>query len=148
MNKILLLNGPNLNMLGRREPEKYGSTSLNEIIDNLKTKAKAYDIEILDYQSNHEGNLIDFIHKESQNAKAMIFNPGAFTHSSIALRDAILAVELPFIEIHLSNVYKREKFRHQSYFKDIALGQIIGLGALGYELALKAIAHKIQSKEL
>lgn len=138
---ILLVNGPNLNLLGQREPEKYGTLSLACIVEKIRLLAQSQNYGFLDFQSNHEGELIDFIQQKGKKAKGMILNPGALTHTSIALRDAILAVALPFIEVHLTNIYQREPFRHHSYFKDISLGQIVGLGVLGYELAFSALTQ-------
>lgn len=139
MAKILALNGPNLNLLGSREPQHYGNATLAQINDRLKDMAQAGGHELLAFQSNAEHELIERIHSSQQEAVAfIIFNPAAFTHTSVALRDALSAVEIPFIEVHLSNVHAREPFRRQSYFSDIAVGMISGLGAQGYELALQA----------
>lgn len=139
MANILLLNGPNLNLLGTREPEKYGSASLSEIEQKITTQAEQNHHKVLCFQSNAEHELIGRIHAaKDENIDFILFNPAAFTHTSIAIRDALLGVEIPFIEIHLSNVHQREAFRHKSYFSDIAEGVIIGLGAKGYELALQA----------
>ncbi|WP_206483254.1 type II 3-dehydroquinate dehydratase [Thalassotalea sp. G2M2-11] len=135
---ILVLNGPNLNMLGKREPEIYGALSLAEIINELTTIASARDIALTHLQSNAEHELITKIHQSFEHIDFIIFNPAAFTHTSIALRDALLAVNIPFIELHLSNVYAREEFRHHSYFSDIAKGVICGLGSKGYQYALDA----------
>jgi len=139
--KVLVLNGPNLNMLGKREPEIYGALSLNEIINDLEQTAKAVDIELSHVQSNAEHHLIDTIHQAHQKIDFIIINPAAYTHTSIALRDALLAVNIPFIEIHLSNVHARESFRQHSYLADVAIGVICGLGTDGYEYALNA-AHR------
>ena len=136
--KVLVLNGPNLNMLGRREPEIYGSQSLTDIIDVLSIKADGMDIELSHLQSNAEHQLIDVIHQSFDTIDFIIINPAAFTHTSVALRDALLAVAIPFIEIHLSNVHARESFRAHSYLSDIAVGVICGLGANGYSYALDA----------
>ena len=143
MAKILVLNGPNLNLLGTREPGHYGHKTLNDINKSLDMQAQESGHQLDFVQSNAEYQLIEAIHEAYQNqTDFIIFNPAAFTHTSIALRDAILGVSIPFVELHLSNVYKREEFRHQSYFSDIAIGVISGLGAKGYELALQyAIAH-------
>ncbi len=134
--KILLLNGPNLNLLGKREPQHYGSTTLQMIENNVTRLAKQADIDCECFQSNSEEKLINKIHESLGNVDFILFNPAAFTHTSVALRDAILAVNIPFIEIHLSNVHQREAFRHHSYFSDIAKGVICGLGAKGYEFAV------------
>jgi 3-dehydroquinate dehydratase-2 len=144
MARILLLNGPNLNLLGTREPQTYGSTTLPAIEARLIELARAKGHELLPAQSNAEHELISRIHATTSDRIAFaIFNPGAFTHTSIALRDALLAVAIPFIEVHLSNIFAREEFRHRSYFSDIAVGCIFGLGPLGYELALEAAARRL-----
>ncbi|RTZ65605.1 MAG: type II 3-dehydroquinate dehydratase [Aquificaceae bacterium] len=146
MAKILLLNGPNLNLLGQREPGHYGTLTLESIENNLQHLAKQKNYQLDCFQSNAEYALIDRIHTaQLEEVDFILFNPAAFTHTSIALRDALLATKLPFIEIHLSNVYKREAFRHHSYFSDIAEGCIIGLGPKGYELALEAAIEKLKS---
>ena len=137
MTKILLINGPNLNLLGTREPEVYGSTTLADIERELKAQATAAGVELLAFQSNHEGALVDRIHQAKTEGVAwVIINPGAYTHTSIALRDALSGTALPFIEVHISNVHAREPFRHHSYLSDIASGTIVGLGVSGYRLAL------------
>ncbi|EWH11256.1 3-dehydroquinate dehydratase [Catenovulum agarivorans DS-2] len=144
--KVLLLNGPNLNMLGKREPEIYGSTTLAQIVQQLTEEASKLSIELTHLQSNAEFELIDKIHSGFEKIDFIIINPAAFTHTSVALRDAILSVNIPFIEVHLSNVHKREKFRHHSYFSDIAQAVICGLGSQGYFYALDA-AHRILTSE-
>ena len=137
--KILVLHGPNLNLLGERETTLYGAITLAEINQALSDEAEKSQVELLCAQSNSEAELIDLIAASKQNEiDFIIFNPAAFTHTSIALRDTLLAVAIPFIEVHLSNIYQRETFRHHSYFSDIAVGTIVGLGALGYQLALTA----------
>jgi 3-dehydroquinate dehydratase-2 len=141
MAQLLLLNGPNLNLLGTREPDVYGTKTLPEIEQDLADSARQLGHELDALQSNAEAELVDRIQKAGKNTAFILFNPGAFTHTSLALRDAILAVDIPFIEIHISNVHAREEFRQTSYFSDIALGTIIGLGAQGYGLALQA-AHE------
>lgn len=139
MSQILVLNGPNLNLLGTREPNHYGSDSLEEIENRVKTIAEELDLKVEFFQSNHEGALVDLIQEAGKfQVDFIIFNPAAFTHSSVALRDALKAVKIPFIEVHLSNVHSREEFRKNSFFSDIALGTISGLGSIGYELALIA----------
>ncbi|UDG79488.1 3-dehydroquinate dehydratase [Candidatus Ecksteinia adelgidicola] len=138
MFNILLLNGPNLNLLGIREPEKYGTQTLEKIIENLKNKALTLNITLSHFQSNAEHELINYIHQARNNKDFILINPAAFTHTSIAMRDALLAVKIPFIEIHISNIYTRESFRHYSCFSDVALGIISGLGTIGYLLALQA----------
>ncbi len=143
MAKILVLNGPNLNLLGTREPAHYGHQSLDDINSTLTQQAQTAGHKLECLQSNAESELINAIHKAYNNGTDfIIINPAAFTHTSVALRDALLGVSIPFIELHLSNVYKREAFRHQSFFSDIAIGVISGLGPKGYELALQyAFAH-------
>ena len=139
MARLLLLNGPNLGQLGRREPGVYGTTSLADIEAALRAQASAAGHDLVTFQSDAEADLIGRIHAARDEKVALIlFNPAAFTHTSIALRDALLAAQIPFIELHLSNVAAREAFRHQSYFADIALGTIAGFGATSYELALTA----------
>ncbi|MDR3478893.1 MAG: type II 3-dehydroquinate dehydratase [Gammaproteobacteria bacterium] len=138
MANILVLHGPNLNLLGSREPEQYGSETLQNIHTRLVTVATQLGHTLSALQSNHEGALIDRIHQcLTDSTHFIIINPGAFTHTSIALRDALLAVAKPFVEVHLSNIHKREPFRHHSYFSDIAIGTITGLGSEGYILALR-----------
>ena len=139
MPNILILNGPNLNLLGVREPGHYGAQSLETINAKLAALAGQYDASLLTFQSNSEHELIDHIHAAPhEDMDFIIFNPAGFTHTSVALRDALLAVKIPFIEVHLSNVHAREDFRKKSYFSDIAVGVISGLGPIGYELALQA----------
>lgn len=139
MAKILVLHGPNLNLLGTREPEHYGADTLTDIGQRLTSQATVAGCQLESFQSNAEHELIDKIHcARSDNTDFIIINPAAFTHTSVALRDALSAIEVPFIEVHLSNVHARETFRHHSYFSDIAVGVICGLGAQGYELALQA----------
>ncbi|KAB0290864.1 type II 3-dehydroquinate dehydratase [Vibrio fortis] len=144
--RILVLNGPNLNLLGLREPAHYGSQTLDQIIDGLKEQAKTQDVELSHLQSNREYELIEAIHGAFQSIDFIIINPAAFTHTSVALRDALLGVAIPFIEVHLSNVHAREPFRHHSYLSDKAEGVICGLGAQGYQFALTAAINKLQSK--
>jgi 3-dehydroquinate dehydratase-2 len=145
MTRILVLHGPNLNLLGTREPEQYGKQSLAEINAQLTQQAKQAGVELICKQSNAENELLQEIHQAPENGiKFLIFNPAAFTHTSIALRDALLAVKLPFIEVHLSNIYARETFRQHSYFSDIALGVISGFGAESYRLALNVACEKVK----
>lgn len=144
--QILLLNGPNLNMLGKREPDLYGHTTLLDIEKQLSKIAAAKEVNLSSFQSNAEHALIEKIHSSSSNIDGIIINPAAFTHTSVALRDALLSVHIPFIEVHLSNIHKRESFRHHSYFADIAIGTIVGLGAGGYEYALDAIIKHLQQQ--
>ncbi|WP_456413653.1 type II 3-dehydroquinate dehydratase [Thiolapillus sp.] len=139
MSKILILNGPNLNLLGSREPDHYGRYSLADIEQNLNAHTAAQGHSLDFFQSNAESRLIDRIHQAGHDdVDFILINPAALTHTSIALRDALLAVGIPFIEVHLSNVFAREPFRHHSYLSDVAVGVISGLGAQGYELALQA----------
>ena len=148
MANFLLLNGPNLNLLGSREPDVYGATQLDDIEANCIDLASELGHSLECYQSNAEHELIDRVQKAAKDGVAFIvFNPGAFTHTSIALRDAFLAVRIPFIEIHLSNTFAREEFRHKSYFSDIAQSCLFGFGAYGYELALQAADQHIASAE-
>jgi 3-dehydroquinate dehydratase II len=147
MARILLLNGPNLNLLGTREPAVYGTATLQDIEAKLKEQCVAQGHELIAWQSNAEHELIGQIQATKREAIAfVIINPGAFTHTSIALRDAFLSVGVPFIEIHLSNVFAREAFRHHSYLSDIAVGCIYGLGPIGYELALQAAIARITER--
>lgn len=146
MAKILILNGPNLNLLGTREPEKYGSTTLEQIIETLGQTATSAGHLLVAFQSNGEHDLIDYIHNApAEGIDYIIFNPGAFTHTSVALRDAILGVNIPFIEVHMSNVHAREDFRRLSYFSDIAQGVLCGFGATSYEFALQAVLNKLNT---
>lgn len=148
MAKVLVLNGPNLNLLGRREPEIYGSDTLDDINARLTAQADAAGATLESFQSNAEHALIERIHAARMDGTDfIIFNPGAYTHTSVALRDALLGVRVPFIELHLSNVYAREAFRRHSYFSDIAVGVISGLGAHGYELALHAALSRLTNKK-
>jgi len=141
MGSVLVLNGPNLNLLGRREPATYGSITLADIETRLRAEARELGLSIDCFQSNHEGVLVDRVQGAADDGTALlIMNPAAFTHTSVALRDAVLGVSIPLIEVHLSNVHRREPFRAHSYFSDIALGTIVGLGAIGYSLALRAAA--------
>ncbi len=146
--KVLVLNGPNLNMLGKREPEIYGAQTLDEIIEQLTREAQKKEIELSHLQSNAEHLLIEAIHQAHQQVDFIIINPAAFTHTSIALRDALLSVAIPFIEVHLSNVHAREKFRHHSYLSDIATGVICGLGTNGYGYALESAKAWLQKNKI
>ena len=139
---IYVLNGPNLNLLGTREPEIYGSDTLDDIAAALEDRARELGVEIDIRQSNHEGHLIDWLHEaQASAAKAVILNAGAYTHTSVALRDAVKAISVPVIEVHLSNPQARERFRHRSFIAPVAKGTIAGFGALGYQLALDAAAR-------
>ncbi len=142
--KIAVFHGPNLNLLGTREPQVYGKTTLKDINGLLESEAQKADVDIECKQSNSESELIDWIH-QSKDADFIIINPGAFTHTSIALRDAIAGVGVPFIEIHLSNVHARESFRHHSYFSDIAVGVVCGLGYRGYLYALDSALNHLET---
>ena len=141
--KLLLLNGPNLNLLGTREPEVYGTTTLADIEIAATAQAGAAGATISCFQSNHEGALIDRIHAaKSEGVDAIVINPGGLTHTSVALRDALAGVAIPFVEIHLSNIFKREQFRHHSFLSDIAVGTICGLGVNGYRFAIDFVLEK------
>lgn len=143
--KILLINGPNLNLLGTREPEVYGHETLEQIMQALAGDASARGIELETFQSNSEGALIDRVHQAKQeDCVGIIINPGGYTHTSIALRDALSGVDLPTVEVHLSNIHAREQFRHHSFIAPIAIGQICGFGALGYSLALQALEKHLK----
>jgi len=142
MTSILILNGPNLNLLGTRQPEVYGKTTLADVEALCREKAKSLGFDVAFEQSNHEGALIDLIHAAKGKHAGIVLNAGAYTHTSIALMDAIASVELPVVEVHLSNIHAREEFRHRSYIAPVALGQICGFGAQGYLMALDALkAH-------
>lgn len=142
--RILVIHGPNLNLLGTREPEHYGRVTLSDINLSLSRMAEAVDVDLEAFQSNHEGALIERIHAaREQGVKAIIINPAAYTHTSVALRDALAGVAIPFVEVHLSNVHAREPFRHHSYFSDLAIGVICGLGHQGYLLALEYLLNKL-----
>jgi len=141
--KILVLHGPNLNLLGEREPEVYGRTTLAEIDARLRGQAAKRGATVESFQSNHEGQLIDRIQAARRTHQAIIINPGGLTHTSVALRDALVASELPVVEVHLSNIHAREEFRQRSLVAGIAVGQISGLGAKGYELALDALLDRL-----
>ena len=143
--KILIIHGPNLNMLGKREPDIYGTATLKEINTELQRLAEALGIKIDIFQSNHEGAIIDTIQDAMGKISGIIINPAAYTHTSIAIRDALLLLEVPIIEVHLSNIYAREPFRHTSMIADIATAQISGLGIKGYFTALKSIASIISN---
>ncbi len=135
---VLVLHGPNLNLLGTREPEVYGRTTLAEIDEQLKAQAAAAGVALSSFQSNHEGALVDRIHAaRTDGTRFILINPAAYTHTSVALRDALAAVAIPFVEVHLSNVHRREAFRHHSYLSDLAVGVVCGLGPQGYGLALQ-----------
>ena len=140
---ILVVHGPNLNMLGTREPEHYGSQTLEAINASLIAKAAELGLQVSTFQSNHEGEIVESIQKAVGQVRGLIINPAAFTHTSVAIRDAVLVLDVPTIEVHLSNIYKREPFRQRSFIADIATAQISGLGASGYLYALEALAQLI-----
>ena len=146
MNNILVIHGPNLNLLGTREPEVYGSQTLADVNQHLQQQAQEWGLALETYQSNHEGEIVEAIHRARGRHQAIIINPAAFTHTSVAVRDALAGVAIPFIEVHLSNVHQREPFRHHSFMSDLAVGVICGLGAYGYEAALFYWAQKLKAK--
>lgn len=141
---VLIINGPNLNMLGVREPETYGATTLADIDNELNKLGSELGLSIRAFQSNHEGAIIDTIQQAVGDLAGLIINPGAYTHTSIAIRDALIMLTVPIIEVHISNIHRRESFRHHSYISDIATGQIVGLGVNGYYLALRAMADLVR----
>ncbi len=147
MPRILVLHGPNLNLLGTREPEIYGSTTLDDINEMIAERAAEVGIETAFYQSNHEGDLVDAIQQANHKFDFIIFNAAAFTHYSIAIRDAIAAIDVPVIEVHISNIHQREEFRHTSVLAPVAMGQICGLGVESYLAALEAIIYKLNRAE-
>lgn len=144
MANILVINGPNLNLLGKREPEHYGRQSLSDIIESLEVLADDYEVRLFNFQSNAEHEIIERIHSAMNDIDFIIFNPAAFTHTSVAIRDALSTDKIPFIEVHISNIHQREPFRNHSYFSDIAEGVIAGLGPIGYQLALAAAVEKLK----
>lgn len=146
MTSVLVLNGPNLNLLGTRQPEVYGSVTLADVENLCRSHGKALGMDISCLQSNHEGVLIDAIHAAKGTHGGIVLNAGAYTHTSVALMDAIASVELPLVEVHLSNIHAREAFRHKSYIAPVALGQIAGFGAHGYVLALDALAAHLGTR--
>lgn len=144
--RILVLHGPNLNLLGKREPGIYGSVTLDDINRLLEQEAQTLQVSLSAFQSNHEGELVDAIHAASGQYQGLVINAGAYTHTSVAIRDAIAGIGLPTVEVHLSNIYRREEFRHHSYIAPIAIGQISGFGADSYRLGLQAlVAHLKQA---
>jgi len=144
-NRVLVLHGPNLNLLGLREPGIYGSLTLAEINRALEEEGKKLQAKVFPLQSNHEGVLVDAIHEALGQHQGILINPGAYTHTSVALRDAIAAVNLPTVEVHLSNIHRREEFRHHSYIAPVAIGQISGFGAQSYLLGLQALVHHLRN---
>jgi 3-dehydroquinate dehydratase-2 len=142
---ILVLNGPNLNLLGQREPTIYGHLTLDDINTMLEQEAVKLNVKLSCFQSNHEGVLVDYIHQSFNNYQGILINAGAYTHTSVAIRDALSGVAIPVVEVHLSNIYRREDFRHHSYIADIAVGQISGFGAESYRLGLHGLVNHLQS---
>lgn len=147
MLSILVLHGPNLNLLGQREPNVYGSTTLVDINNLLEAEAQKLEAKVDVLQSNHEGVLVDAIHAANQKHQGIVINAGAYTHTSVALRDAIAAVKIPTVEVHLSNIYQRETFRHHSYIAAVVVGQISGFGADSYRLGLQALIHYLKNQQ-
>lgn len=144
--KILLINGPNLNLLGTREPAKYGHTTLHEVEAMVREAGQALGVEVACFQSNHEGGIVDRLHAaRTEGVAGVIINPGAYTHTSVAIRDAFAGTAIPFAEIHVSNVHAREPFRHHSYLSEIAAGIVVGFGVEGYLLALRGLVKKLQA---
>jgi 3-dehydroquinate dehydratase-2 len=144
MPKVLVINGPNLNLLGIREPEIYGSTTLADVDNGLRAQGEQLGVEVLCFQSNHEGAIVDRIHQARiEGVSWILINPGAYTHTSVAIRDALAGVAIPFVEVHISNVHRREPFRHHSYLSDVAEAVMAGFGTQGYGLALQFIAGRV-----
>jgi 3-dehydroquinate dehydratase-2 len=143
---ILLINGPNLNLLGTRQPELYGSTTLSDVESRGKTQAKDLAAELEIFQSNHEGAIVERIHAARNEVDAIVINPAAFTHTSVAIRDALLGVDIPFVELHITNTHARETFRHHSYLSDKAEAVIMGLGTFGYTVAIEHAVKNIKSR--
>lgn len=148
MLNILVLHGPNLNLLGQREPGVYGSATLDDINQLLEREAQALQVKLFIRQSNHEGVLVDTIHSALGQQQGILINAGAYTHTSVAIRDAVAAVNLPTVEVHLSNIYRRESFRHHSYIAPVAIGQISGFGPESYQLGLQALVHHLQKSTI
>lgn len=148
MLSILVLHGPNLNLLGKREPGVYGIETLENINRSLEADARSLQVQLATYQSNHEGALVDAIHAALGTHQGILINPGAYTHTSVAIRDAIAAVALPTVEVHLSNVYRRESFRHHSYIAPVAIGQISGFGSESYRLGLRGLVQYLKQQEV
>jgi 3-dehydroquinate dehydratase-2 len=147
MMKVVAINGANLNLLGTREPQIYGSTTLTDVEDSLRAQAETLGIDIDCFQSNYEGAVVERIHSaRGEGVKFMLINPGAFTHTSVAIRDAFAGVAIPFIEVHITNIHKREAFRHHSYLSDIAVAVLAGFGTQGYNMALDFIHARLQQE--
>jgi 3-dehydroquinate dehydratase-2 len=147
MQKVAVIHGPNLNMLGLREPEIYGTTNLEMLNQDLREKAEALNLEIEIMQSNHEGEIVDFLHQNYKELSGLVINPGGLTHTSVVLRDALASVRLPFIEVHISNIHRREEFRKKSLTAEAAVGQITGLGVYGYLLALEGLKDLLRKEK-
>ncbi|AKO94106.1 type II 3-dehydroquinate dehydratase [Priestia filamentosa] len=147
MKQFLVINGPNLNYLGKREPEIYGSTTLVNLENSLKTKGEALDLSLDFLQSNHEGVIIDAMYKANETCDGVLLNPGAFTHYSYAIRDCIASLNIPVVEVHISNVHAREEFRHTSVIAPVSAGQIVGFGLFGYEMGINALKNIAEGKE-
>ena len=147
MDSILVINGPNLNLLGKREPEIYGAITLEDIEKRMRKRCDVVNVKIDFYQSNHEGSIVDIIQEADEKYNFIIINAGAYTHTSVAIRDALSAISVPAIEVHLSNIHKREAFRHESYIAPLAAGQVLGLGAESYMAALEAALIKMGASE-
>ncbi len=146
MSTVLVINGPNLNLLGTREPEIYGATTLADVESGLRTQGGTLGVEVLCFQSNHEGAIVDRIHQaRGEGVGWILINPGAYTHTSVAIRDALAGVAIPFVEVHISNVHKREAFRHHSYLSDVAEAVMAGFGTQGYALALQYIVARMRA---
>ena len=145
---ILVINGPNLNLLGTREPQIYGSETLKDLDERLDRVAEELDVSLEHFQSNHEGAIVDKIQAARQQVDFILLNAGAYTHTSVAIRDALAGIDIPFFEIHISNVHRREEFRHHSYLSDIAVGVIVGFGLDGYEFALRGAVNKLNAHKL
>ena len=144
MPKVLVINGPNLNLLGTREPEIYGAATLADVENGLRAQGEALGVEVLCFQSNHEGAIVDRIHgARAESVAWILINPGAYTHTSVAIRDALAGVAIPFVEVHISNVHKREAFRHHSWLSDVAEAVMVGFGTQGYGLALQFVAGRL-----
>ncbi|CAG9619236.1 type II 3-dehydroquinate dehydratase [Sutcliffiella rhizosphaerae] len=144
--RLLILNGPNLNRLGMREPDVYGNQTLKDLEERLLAYGKIQNVDMNFFQSNHEGELIDILHDSEESYDGVVMNPGAFTHYSYAIRDAIASISIPVMEVHISNIHKREEFRHTSVLAAVTAGQIVGLGFHGYELAIQAIMKKVEGE--